>query len=54
MSTPSLNIQASIAGTAALNCDDLSTLETVPLNYPKQDSFCLIGRLLSPKPPSAY
>jgi hypothetical protein len=54
MSTPSLSIQALIAGTAALNCDDLSALETVPLNYPQQDSFCLIGRLLSPKPPSAY
>jgi hypothetical protein len=54
MSSPSLNIQALIAGTAALNCDDLSSLETVPLNYPQQDSFCLIGRILSPKPPSAY
>jgi hypothetical protein len=54
MSTPSLSIQALIAGTTALNCEDLSTLETVPLSYPQQDSFCLIGRLLSPKPPSAY
>jgi hypothetical protein len=32
MSTPSLSIQALIAGTAALNCDDLYDLENVTLN----------------------
>jgi hypothetical protein len=54
METPTLNLQALISETAALNCTDLFPLETVPFVLPEQESFRLLGRLLSLNPPSVY
>jgi hypothetical protein len=54
MTTPPFNLQDLISGTEALNCDDPSTLETLPLATPLLALHRLIGKLLSSKPPSAY
>jgi hypothetical protein len=55
MTSAPFNLQDLISRTEALNCDGPSTLETLPLAAtPHQALHCIIGKLLSPKPPSAY
>jgi hypothetical protein len=48
------NLQALIDETDALNCNDPSTLKTIPLTAPNHGPFCIVGKLLSSRPPSAY
>jgi len=50
MDQPTINLQALIQETQALNCDDPFPLESAPL--PFDNSFRLLGRLVSPNPPS--
>jgi hypothetical protein len=50
MDQPPINLQALIQETQALNCDDPCPSESVPLPY--DNSFRLLGRLVSPNPPS--
>jgi hypothetical protein len=52
MALASTTLQALIKVTAALNCDDPFPLESVPLTLPQIASFRLLGRLISPSPPS--
>jgi hypothetical protein len=47
-------LQALIEETDAFNCDDPSTLETIPLVAPHHELFRIVGKLLSSRPPSAY
>jgi len=54
MATVPFNLQALIDETEALNCEDPSTLETLPLATPQQESFRVIGKLLSSRPPCIY
>lgn len=54
MATRSINAQALIKETVALNCDDPLPLELAPIALPQNDSFCLLGRTISPNPPSVY
>jgi hypothetical protein len=54
MDLSSFNLQALIVGTEALNCEDPTTLESLPLVSPHQALHRLIGTVLSSKPPSAY
>jgi hypothetical protein len=54
MDVVQLNIQALIAKTEALNRDDPSPLETIPIKHPQQEFFGLIGKLLSVKPPNSH
>jgi hypothetical protein len=48
------NLQALIACTEALSCDDPTTLESLPLVNRHQALHRLIGKVLSSKSPSAY
>jgi hypothetical protein len=52
MALASANLQALIKATAALNCDDPFPLESVPLTLPQTTGFRLLGRIISPNPPS--
>jgi hypothetical protein len=54
MAISSENLQALIDETDALNCDDPSTLETIPLTAPPLDLYRIVGKLLSSRPPSTY
>jgi hypothetical protein len=54
METDHHHLQALIQETAALNCDDPFPLDSVPLELPNQESFCFLGRILSPNPPAVY
>jgi hypothetical protein len=51
MDTSPINLQALIAETEALDWDGPSRLESLPIEYPKQATFGLIGKLLPAKPP---
>jgi hypothetical protein len=46
-----INLQALITETKAFGWECLVRLESLPLEYPKQAKFALIGKLLSAKPP---
>jgi hypothetical protein len=54
MDQPTINLQALIQETKALNCDDPRPLELAPLVFTQDNSFRLLGRLISPNPPSLY
>jgi hypothetical protein len=51
MDTSPINLQALIAETEALDWDGPPHLESLPIEYPKQATFGLIGKLLPAKPP---
>jgi len=52
MDQPSINLHAFIQETKALNYDDPCPLESAPLVFPHDRSFRLLGKLVSPNPPS--
>jgi hypothetical protein len=54
MDQPTINLQALIQETKALNCDDPCPLESAPLVFPQGNSFRLLGCLISPNPPPLY
>jgi hypothetical protein len=54
MAAPPEHLQALIDEIDTLNCDDPSTLETIPLAAPHHKLFRIVGKLLSSQSPSAY
>jgi hypothetical protein len=54
MAMSSEKLQALIDETEALNCEDPSTLETIPLTAPQPELYRIVGKLFSSRPPSAY
>jgi hypothetical protein len=54
MDQPTINLQALIQETKALNCDDPCPLESAPLVFPQDTSYRLLGQLVSPNPLSLY
>jgi hypothetical protein len=54
MASASTTLQAPIKATATLNYDDMFPFESVPLTLPQTTGFRLLGRLISPSPPSVF